>query len=84
MSKSPLKTYRIGIMPADGIGPEISESTKRILDESLGKHFQGSLEWIELPVGWQALEQNKPPLPRETLDELEKCDAWVMGPHDSA
>ena len=71
-------------MPADGIGPEISESTKRILDESLEKHFQGSLEWIELPVGWQALEQNKPPLPRETLDELEKCDAWVMGPHDSA
>ena len=71
-------------MPADGIGPEISESTKRVVDESLGKHFQGSLEWIELPVGWQALEQNKPPLPRETLDELEKCDAWVMGPHDSA
>ena len=71
-------------MPADGIGPEISESTKRVLDESLGKYFQGSFDWIELPVGWQALEQNKPPLPRETLDELEKCDAWVMGPHDSA
>ena len=84
MSDSPLKTYRIGIMPADGIGPEISESTKRVVDESLGKHFQGSFDWIELPVGWQALEQNKPPLPQETLDELEKCDAWVMGPHDSA
>ena len=79
-----MKKYRIALMPGDGIGPEICESTRQVTEEVVHHLAQESLEWVNLPIGWEAIQQKKPPLPQETLDELEACDGWVLGPHDSA
>ncbi len=79
-----MKKYRIALMPGDGIGPEICETTKQVTEEVVHHFAPESLEWVHLPIGWEAIQQKKPPLPLETLDELEACDGWVLGPHDSA
>jgi len=49
-------TYRITLIPGDGIGPEVVEATRRVL-EALGLNF----EWEVMPAGEEAIENMAPP-----------------------
>lgn len=35
-------------------------------------------------MGLKAIENYREPLPQKTIDELKRCDGWLMVPHDSA
>lgn len=79
-----MKKFRIGLIAGDGIGPEITDAA-RVLTEMVFQRWKpNSLVWKSAPVGWEAIKKQQPPLPNETLKILEKCDGWIMGPHDSA
>lgn len=73
--------YRIGVMAGDGIGPEVVASAMEVVDAACDR-YDCKLEWIPLPVGWEALNQTGSALPQETIDALEDCDGWLLGPLD--
>ncbi len=76
-------TYRLGVLTGDGIGPEIVEATMRVLEAVQHHDPRLRIEWVPLLVGWEAIRQTGSAMPESTVEALEKCDAWIMGPHDS-
>lgn len=68
-------SYRVTLLPGDGIGPEITEATVRVL-ESTGIKF----EWDTFTVGEAAIEKSGTPLPESTLDSIRKNKLALKGP----
>jgi 3-isopropylmalate dehydrogenase len=69
----------IAVLPGDGIGPDIVESTVRVLDAAATKHGI-ALDFVPLPVGLQAIETHGSTLPEETLSALHRHKAGILGP----
>jgi isocitrate dehydrogenase (NAD+) len=65
----------VTLIRGDGIGPEISDATLRIL-----KHAGGDLTFDEQLAGLTALEQTKNPLPQATIDSIERTRLALKGP----
>jgi 3-isopropylmalate dehydrogenase len=75
--------YRLGVLRGDGIGPEIVEATVRVLEVAQQRDSRLRFEWVPLPMGWEAIRATGSALPESAVEALQKCDAWVLGPHDS-
>jgi len=70
-------TIKIAILPGDGIGPEITHQSLRVI-EVLNR--QGlSIETESAAVGGAGYEASGDPLPAETLALCEKSDAILFG-----
>jgi isocitrate dehydrogenase (NAD+) len=68
--------HTIVLIPGDGIGPEVTSATKRVL-EAAGL----SAEWVELPAGAVALEQGfENVLPQRTLAAILAHKVALKGP----
>jgi len=67
--------YRVTLIPGDGIGPEITEATKRVL-EATGVKF----EWDRGIVGQKARDKFGTPLPDEVLESIKKNKVALKGP----
>jgi len=67
----------------DGIGPEIVEAAVRVLEAAQQRDSRLRFEWVPLPMGWEAIRSTGSALPSSAIEALEKCDAWILGPHDS-
>ncbi|MGH7268356.1 MAG: isocitrate/isopropylmalate dehydrogenase family protein, partial [Candidatus Rokuibacteriota bacterium] len=78
-----MTAYRLGVLTGDGIGPEIVEAALQVLD-AVQKTTELRLDYVPLPVGWQAIRSHGQALPDSTLEALRTCNAWILGPHDSA
>ncbi|MDH3784323.1 MAG: isocitrate/isopropylmalate family dehydrogenase, partial [Acidobacteriota bacterium] len=63
------------LIPGDGIGPEVMDATKRILERA-----GADLNWLELPAGSAAFETYGEVLPRETLDAIGEHRLALKGP----
>src|SRR5918994_755507 len=68
-------TYKITLIPGDGIGPEVSEATRRVLDAT-GLDF----EWDVQIAGLTALEEKGDLLPDEVLDSIKANRTALKGP----
>jgi len=79
-----MATYRLGVLTGDGIGPEIVEATLRVLESVQKRDGRLRFEYVPLPMGWEAIRKTGVAMPESTVEALEKCDGWIMGPHDSA
>ncbi|MGH7753078.1 MAG: isocitrate/isopropylmalate family dehydrogenase, partial [Gemmatimonadales bacterium] len=55
----------VTLIPGDGIGPEITRATLRVLDA-----LKLGLEWDEQFAGMQAVEVAGTPLPNSTVDSI--------------
>ena len=75
--------YRLGVLKGDGIGPEIVEATLVVLEAAQRRDPRLRFEWVPLPMGWEAIRATGSALPESAVEALKKCDAWVLGPHDS-
>ena len=82
--KQSMSVYKMGILPGDGIGPEIVSATLDVLTAAALYHWTITFEWVELPMGWNAIREYGSAMPDCTKQALEHCDGWIMGPHDSA
>lgn len=71
-------TYKIAILPGDGIGPEIIAEAEKILS-CLQKEFGLSLECEHAPVGGAGYEAAGHPLPAATLQLARASDAVLLG-----
>jgi isocitrate dehydrogenase (NAD+) len=68
--------HTIVLIPGDGIGPEVSGATKRVI-EAAGL----AVEWVELPAGAVALEQGyENVLPQRTIAAIKAHKVALKGP----
>jgi isocitrate dehydrogenase (NAD+) len=70
-----MATYQISLIPGDGIGPEVAEATRRVLDAT-GLGF----DWDYCDAGLESLEKNGDLLPQATLDSIKKNGIGLKGP----
>ncbi len=70
--------YKIGVLPGDGIGPEIIEQAIKVLD-SVGKKFNHNFEYTEALVGAIAIDKAGDPYPEETHKLCMDSDAILFG-----
>lgn len=66
------------ILPGDGIGPEIVNEAKRVLD-LVNEQFSLGLEFTQALVGGAAIDAEGVPLPATTLEAAQKADAILLG-----
>ena len=79
-----MRTFRLGVLTGDGIGPEIVPAAVEVVDAALAATAAASVEWVRLPVGAAAIETHGDALPDVTVETLGGLDGWLLGPHDSA
>ncbi|MCM8764541.1 MAG: isocitrate/isopropylmalate dehydrogenase family protein [Candidatus Omnitrophica bacterium] len=70
-----MKKHRVTLIPGDGIGPEITEVTKKCV-EATGVN----IEWEECEAGMPAIEKYGDPLPQETIESIERNKICLKGP----
>jgi len=68
-------TYDVTLIPGDGIGPEITAQTVKVL-ESTGLRFN----WDEELAGMAAVDATGTPLPDATVDSIRKNALALKGP----
>ncbi|PYX20462.1 MAG: NAD-dependent isocitrate dehydrogenase [Acidobacteria bacterium] len=68
-------THRITLIPGDGIGPEVTNATVRIL-EATGVKF----EWETFMAGAEAFEKYKEYIPKDLNDSIERTRVGLKGP----
>jgi len=66
--------YRIGWMPGDGVGVDVMDATKVVLDK-LG--FDA--EYVHGDIGWEIWRREANPLPDRTIEMLKNVDAALFG-----
>ncbi|CAK9780096.1 3-isopropylmalate dehydrogenase [Cutaneotrichosporon oleaginosum] len=72
------KTFKITVLPGDGIGPEIIEQAVRVLD-LISKKTGLQLELTTKDFGGAAIDNHGNPLPDDTLKACQESDAVLFG-----
>jgi len=67
--------YPVTLIPGDGVGPELSEATRRVL-EGTGVAF----DWDLQEAGADVMEQAGTPLPDNVLDSIRRNKVAIKGP----
>jgi isocitrate dehydrogenase (NAD+) len=70
-----MSTHRITLIPGDGIGPEVTAATVRVL-EATGVRF----DWERQDAGADAFEKHREYLPKELIQSLERTCVALKGP----
>jgi len=67
--------YRVTFIPGDGVGPELSEATRRVL-EGTGVQF----DWDLQEAGAEVIDRYGTPLPGPVLDSIRANKVAIKGP----
>ncbi len=67
--------HRVTLIPGDGIGPELAEATRRVLDAS-GVAF----EWEVVDAGEACIAEYGTPLPEHVLESIRRNGIALKGP----
>ena len=70
-------TYRITLLPGDGIGPEIMAVAVDVLN-TVGGQMDLAFEFEEALIGGAAIDETGEPLPEETLKTCKASDAVLL------
>ncbi|NUO19721.1 isocitrate/isopropylmalate dehydrogenase family protein [bacterium] len=68
------KRYRIGWLPGDGVGIEVLEATRLVLDK-----LDFDADYVHGDIGWEFWCREGDALPQRTLDLLGTVDAAMFG-----
>jgi isocitrate dehydrogenase (NAD+) len=68
-------SHRVTLIPGDGIGPEVTQATVRIL-EATGVKF----EWETFAAGAEAFKKYKEYIPKELTESIERTRVGLKGP----
>jgi len=68
-------SYAVTLIPGDGIGPEVAEATRRVLDAT-GVAF----DWDVHDAGIEAVEKHGDVLPASTIESIQKNGVGLKGP----
>jgi isocitrate dehydrogenase (NAD+) len=67
--------YRVTFIPGDGVGPELSEATRRVL-EATGVEF----DWDVQEAGADVMDKYGTPLPEQVLESIRTNGVAIKGP----
>src|SRR3954470_11503955 len=67
--------HRVTLIPGDGIGPELAEATRRVLDATAV-----GFEWEVQEAGEAVMAQFGTPLPSHVLDSIRRNKVAIKGP----
>ncbi len=70
-----MATYQVTLIPGDGIGPEVADATRRVLDAT-GIGF----DWDVQQAGSDAMEETGELLPQATIDSVRRNGIGIKGP----
>lgn len=68
-------SYTITLIPGDGIGPEIAEAARRVIDAT-----GVPVQWETVEAGEAVIQQYGTPLPQYVLDSIKKNKVALKGP----
>ena len=71
--------YKISVIPGDGIGPELTEATIKIL-EATQKKFGLNLKMVYAEAGDTCKEKRGVALPEDSLEKIKDSHACLKGP----
>ena len=69
-----MATYKIAWMPGDGVGNEVMDATRVVLDA-----LELDAEYIPADIGWEFWCKEGNPLPDRTIDILKETDCALFG-----
>lgn len=72
------KDYKIAVLPGDGIGPEVMNEARKVLDRVSEKEGL-SFALDEKLVGGAAIDETGGPLPDDTISACESANAILFG-----
>jgi isocitrate dehydrogenase (NAD+) len=67
--------HQVTLIPGDGIGPEVSEATRRVLDAT-----GVPIEWVVQEAGADVLAREGTTLPGRVLDQIRESRVAIKGP----
>ncbi|MDR1993898.1 MAG: isocitrate/isopropylmalate dehydrogenase family protein [Nitrososphaerota archaeon] len=73
------KTYSIAALKGDGIGPEVTEATVRVL-EAVEKKSSFELNILYGEAGAHCIPEHNTNLPKETVELIKQTNACLKGP----
>ncbi|MCC7141037.1 MAG: NAD-dependent isocitrate dehydrogenase [Candidatus Eisenbacteria bacterium] len=68
-------SMKVCLIPGDGIGPEITHATKKVIAAA-----GADIDWIELPAGAGAVAEHKDVLPQHTIEAIREHRIALKGP----
>lgn len=68
-------SYKITLIPGDGVGPQIVEASRRVIDAS-----GVPIDWEVVEAGEALIPQYGTPLPQYVLDSIRKNRIALKGP----
>lgn len=74
-----MRGYRIALIPGDGIGPELTETTLKVL-EAVRKRFGLGLNTVEIEAGDECFKSRGVALPEDTIETIKGSHACLKGP----
>ena len=78
MTEDGLRTYRIAAIPGDGVGPEVVEAARRVVDAA-GRRFGFAVDWTEILVGGIAIDTYGIAIRPEDVEACRAADAILLG-----
>ncbi len=70
--------FKIGLIRGDGIGPEIVEEARKVLD-AVADRFGHQFHYSDMLLGGASIDATGLPLTDDTVAEAKTCDAVLMG-----
>lgn len=67
--------YNVTLIPGDGIGPEVAEAARRVIDAT-----GVAIEWETVDAGEAMIEEYGTPLPTHVIDSIKKNKIALKGP----
>jgi 3-isopropylmalate dehydrogenase len=74
-----MNKYKIALIPGDGVGPELTEATLKVL-EAVRKRFSLGLSIIKVDAGDDCLQQRGVALPKDTVETIKNSHVCLKGP----
>ena len=73
-----MRAHRIAVVAGDGVGPEVMESARRVLERA-GRLWGVELGWAEFGWGCEWYRRHGQMMPPDGLDVLAGYDAILLG-----
>ncbi len=74
-----MTTHRVTLIPGDGVGPELTEATRRVL-EAAAATVGSSFDWDRQEAGVEIMETAGTPLPPAVLESIRETKVAIKGP----
>ncbi len=71
-------TYRVATIPGDGVGPEVVEAARRVVDATAGR-FGFEVDWAEILAGGIAIDTYGVAIRPEDIESCRAADAVLLG-----